>query len=436
MPLMPVNPVEVDSVSAQARAAVIVGGGIGALAAGISLTNAGWTVSIYEKESAIRASGGALMLWPNATRALQRLGVLDAVKEKASIITTAEIRHVQGCSFNKLPVGLFEQKFGTPCLVVQRSHLLRALADQLAAVGVPDERIHFSKEVVSVDHHAAVVRFADGTQAEGNVIIGADGVHSAVRASIINDGQPSSLQQWAFVGMSKRTDALHHALQPYVNHADFAEISARITERFASVVPSTTVGTVATGLRFWYATLPGDWVYWYAVVSGKRRREEGIHTRDDLARLMAPWGQPTTALVHTAAAADVRLVEIHYRKPISSWHRGRVAVLGDAAQPMSPDLGQGAGMALEQAVTLGWALEPWGRVDAALGRYSASCISRTAAVASASRIVAETSMPDDSRLASLRDQIWNATPDSAAILHLEMLIAPGVRAPGARAPGL
>lgn len=400
MPVMSASPVDVDEVHPRSRSAVIIGAGVGALAAGIALRQAGWEVGIYERDAALRTKGGALMLWPNATRALSRLGVLDAVAAGASEIHTAQIRHVQGPRFNRLPVRHLATKFGAPCLVVKRSHLLQVLADQL-----PVNSLHFSRAAAEVDAKHATAVFEDGSSVGGNVVIGADGVHSAVRRCLLNDGPPASVRQWAFVGMSRRTDAL----------VDLA-------------AAGTTVGTVATGLRFWYAVLPDDWIYWYAVVSDKRRREEGLHDRADLSRLLAPWGQPTSALIETAEEWTV--VEIHHRTPIGSWHRGRVALLGDAAQPMSPDLGQGAGMALEQAVVLGRVLAPRGRVDAALGRYSARCIPRTASVASASRIVAETSMPDDARLASMRDRIWMGTPDSAAMLHLEMLIAPGCEAPG------
>lgn len=382
------------------REAVIVGGGVGALAAALALQANGWSVQAFEREAHLRAQGGALMLWPNATRALARLGVLAKVRAQAIEVQRAHVVHEGGKVFQRLPVHQLAETFCAPCLVVRRSALLEVLHGEL-----PPDTVQFGAECTGVDLTTGVAAFAN-QKLEADLILGADGLNSAVRKSMFGDAQCRSAKQDAWIGMT----------------------------RLREVPEGVTVGSVGRGLRSWFAAVGDGWVYWYAIVSHGRREAEGIYPKDEsgevnlraLARAFSRWHDPLPALIAAADPEQVTVVEIRDRPAVPSWQRGNVALLGDAAQPMTPDLGQGAGMALESAVALGRALAPEVPVEVGLARYAAARIPRATAVALASRFVADTSMPDDPRKCDQRDRAWELTPQAAAMLQLEMVIAPGM----------
>jgi 2-polyprenyl-6-methoxyphenol hydroxylase-like FAD-dependent oxidoreductase len=328
---------------------VIVGAGIGGLATGLALKRAGWHVRIFERAPVAREIGFGLGLAPYAISALRELGVAEGVLAQAA---TAD-------SMAALTSGRLRMEFREPHGTVLRAFDLhrRELPDVplpamvlrpvlhtalLRAVG-PDA-VTTGREAISFDDDGAHVtlRFADGGQVAGDVLIGADGVGSIVRRQM-HAGEPPPRPSGYF-GLRGVSPAVH-----LLEGRHFIAYFGRGIE--AAVVQAS-------------ATM----VYWYLSLLAGDVRRGPVDAADVLRRFTADFDPQFKALA--AAASDMRLDELFVRDPLARWGEGRVTLAGDAAHPVLPHTGQGAAQALEDAVALGRALATGDPTDG-LRRYEA-----------------------------------------------------------------
>jgi 2-polyprenyl-6-methoxyphenol hydroxylase-like FAD-dependent oxidoreductase len=160
--------------SGQPRSAIVIGAGIGGLAAAIALIDRGWDVTVLERESHLDATGAALAIWPNGTRALGRLGLADLVERAASRPMSAVIRKANGRPMVKHPPEALRRRYGAPLVGVRREELLEAEYARL-----PQGTVRFDCPVTIV--HDGTVEFAGGSVLAADLIVGADGLHSRAR---------------------------------------------------------------------------------------------------------------------------------------------------------------------------------------------------------------------------------------------------------------
>ena len=179
------------------RTALIVGAGIGGLSAAIALRQAGWDVRVFERTPSARELGFGLLVAPNAMRALGELGVADIVLARGWTPTEGEARRVNGRVIRRVAFPPPEV-MGGPTVVALRQALHGALLDAvgLAAVTLDAEAVGFAE-----DGDRVALHLADGTSVEGDVLVGADGVHSVLRRVLHPDEPPPpSLVAGAFAG--------------------------------------------------------------------------------------------------------------------------------------------------------------------------------------------------------------------------------------------
>jgi 2-polyprenyl-6-methoxyphenol hydroxylase-like FAD-dependent oxidoreductase len=334
--------------------ALIVGAGIGGLAAGIALTRAGLEVDVYERADAMHEVGAGISLWANAIHALGTLGLEEAILSASAPGTVAGLRVPDGTIVTTPAMADLEQRVGVVCIVLHRAELQSAL---LGAFG--RERVHLGATCVRVieDRDGAHAEFADGSVARGDVVVGADGLSSVVRAG------------------------LHGAAPPtYAGYTAWRAVVPFDTRR---VQGSETWGA---GARFGMVPMSGNRVYWFAtknVPEGERQRDEKAGLRD----LFRGWHDPVEALIDATDPASILRNDIYDRPVLGRWGRGRVTLLGDAAHPMTPNLGQGACQALEDAVVLARCLQDQPDIAMALRAYETRRISRANALVRRSRQV-------------------------------------------------
>ena len=373
--------------------ALVIGAGIAGLATAIALRRTGRDVLVLERAPQLREVGAGISLWPNAVKALRRLGVGDAVEAAGAPARDAVFRSWRGAQLGVSITSQLEGRFGTPLVLVHRARLQTVLRAALAPDAI---RLGAECAAVDQDERSVTVRLAGGAVERGAVAIGADGLHSRVRAALFGDGRPRYAGVTAWRGVVPLDDTLDHRVSG--------------GESFGR------------GSLFGVARLSGSQVYWWA---GVRCREGGGDApgaeKSALLRAFADWHDPIPELV-AATPPDAILRTCLYDRPaLERLSVGRIALVGDAAHPMLPNLGQGACQAIEDAVVLGDELV--GRdVVAALGRYGARRAVHTADVMRASRQMSWVAHLRSPVAAGLRNTLLRASPASASLRRLEPIV--------------
>jgi 2-polyprenyl-6-methoxyphenol hydroxylase-like FAD-dependent oxidoreductase len=349
------------------RTAVIVGAGIGGLAAGIALGRAGWNVRIVERATSPRELGFALALAPNAMAALRELGVADAVERKGAEVDVFDVRRGDGALLKRI-----DFRGGTARSVVTLRPALHGTL--LDAVG--PEALLLGREVEGFANApaGATINLAGGTSLDADIVIGADGVGSAIRRRL-HPGEPPPRPSG------------YHALRG---------VTHDVPHRPGDV--STTI-YLGDGIEAGVARASATSFYWYMSLADEFVPSTTASAAQILEKCTRGMDERFVSIARAARLDNLRLERLWIRDPISEWGNGPVTLLGDAAHPVLPHTAQGAALALEDAVALGLALAPGGDPIAALRRYEAVRSRRTRRVIRAGpRIAAMTTTRSRTRI--------------------------------------
>ncbi|MGD1859021.1 MAG: FAD-dependent urate hydroxylase HpxO [Leptolyngbyaceae cyanobacterium] len=304
--------------------AVVIGAGMAGLAIGISLRQAGYEVEIYEKTSKIRPAGAGISLWSNGIKVLNRLGLGKEVAAIGGQMNRMEYRTHQDELLNHIDLIPLINEVGQRPYPVSRTDLQEIM---LAAFG-PDQ-VHLNMRCVGVkqDEHSATAIFEDGSMATGDVVIGADGIHSEIRSYVAGE--------------------THTRYADYVNWNGLVAVDDDLPAHDSWVI------YVGEGKRASMMPVGGDRFYFFfgcPKPPGTTTAPKDIPA--ELADIFAGWAEPVQHLIKKLDPEQVNRLEISDLDPLPQLAKGRVVLVGDSAHASTPTLGQGGCQAMEDAEVL------------------------------------------------------------------------------------
>lgn len=363
---------------------LVIGGGIGGLATARALLLVGLDAVVFERAAELRAVGAGLSLFRNALAALDALGLGDRVRQAGAELTRLETRSVRGDVLARVTAASFGWDDPVIGIGIHRADLAGLLADSLDGVEVCTgaELVDFHEEAGGV-----VARFADGREERGDLLIGADGLHSRVRAKLHGDVPPRYAGYLAWRGVVTYTDSRFPAGHAWEVHGQ--------------------------GSRFGLVHIDDARVYWFATANRPAGSTDApMGRKAELLARFGDWFGPIPAVIAATPDDAILRNDVFDRDPLPVWGRGRVTLLGDAAHPMTPDIGQGACQALEDAVVLAAALTEHQPVEAALRAYEAAREARTTPMVRLARRLGRVAQWQHPLAYRLREAATRLAPDA------------------------
>lgn len=361
----------------------IIGGGIGGLCAALALQQRNIDAVAYERAVEPRDVGAGLIVWPNAMKVLRALGVGEAVVSAGARLTRSQIRAADGKALYETSLDELETSCGAPVIAIHRAALHRILADALKPGAL---RFAMSCTGFAQDAHSVAIQFEGSRTVRADLLIGADGIHSVVRKQMFPD--------------IRRRYSGYTAWRGVVETAD--ETALGVTSE-----------SWGRGARFGIVRIDHRRVYWFATHNQPPGDASSPAERKmRLLKIFGDWHDPIRYLLEATPASAILQNDIYDIPPFAPWTRGRITLLGDAAHPTTPTMGQGACMAIESA----YVLARWLHVETdhilALQRYEVERRARTAWVTNTSRRLGAGAQIANPILCSLRNWLVRLLPKS------------------------
>jgi 2-polyprenyl-6-methoxyphenol hydroxylase-like FAD-dependent oxidoreductase len=371
-----------------AQRVVIIGAGIGGLTAAIALRDAGFHVEVHERAEALRPVGAGLTIQPNAILALRALGLSEAVERAGAQLRAGAVMRADGTPLMKMPDRLVDElvrELGAGIIGIHRATLHEILLDALGR-----EHVRLGHACLGFSQVGDVVRVRFGdAEIACDLLIGADGIHSAVRAALHGESEPE-----------------------YAGYTSFRGVTA---DRCG--LPESFGGELwGRGRRFGGCCIDGGRFYWFATVNAPadQQYESRAAQKADLLARFSSFGLQVPALIESTPEEAILRTDIRDRRPLSRWGRGAVTLLGDAAHAMTPNLGQGACQAIEDALALSRALTRTASPELGLRAYEAARTKRANAVVVTARRLGAVGQWQNPLACTLRDTLFSWLPASAS----------------------
>jgi 2-polyprenyl-6-methoxyphenol hydroxylase-like FAD-dependent oxidoreductase len=355
---------------------LIVGGGIGGLAAAVGLRRAGVEVSVFERSREVGEVGSAFFLWTNGMKALQELGLADEVEALGDKVERSEYRNSGGKLLVDWSVGDVARKLGAPNVAVPRSDLQRVLA------GAARDDLRLERECTGFtqDDSGVTVQFADGSEEQGDVVIAADGLHSRI--------------------------AEQAGLQTELRYGGYSVLRAVTPFEHPKMPAATFAQNLGRGTAMLFLPVGQGRVYWAA---SEVSPQSGKPPADDLKAWMLStfkkYADPIVPMIEATPPDQIRWLEIFDREPKARWGESRLTLMGDAAHAMLPTMAQGACQSLEDGVVLSKCLAESGDPVAALRTYESRRMERANGYVNHSQRIAKMGGSKNPIACAIRDRM-------------------------------
>ncbi|MPV86868.1 FAD-dependent monooxygenase [Ostreibacterium oceani] len=303
--------------------ATIIGAGISGLTTALTLKKNGLNVNIYEGSSEIKPVGAGIILANNAMQVFQKMGIQDKIEKTGNKISTVKITDAQLNRISDIDLTEFEKQYGVYNVAIHRGKLQKILANEVGY-----ENIKLSKRLSKIDKNRMfTLTFEDKTTLESSVVIGADGLNSTVRNQLFAASTLRNAKQTCWRGVCDIE-------LPEKYHNELNEAWGK-------------------GKRFGFVKISDKKVYWYALTNLKKARENS----EDLTDIFSEFHNDILHIISKTAINQIMVTDIIDLKPMDKWQSDNICLVGDAAHATTPNLGQGACQAIEDAYIIGQLLD-------------------------------------------------------------------------------
>jgi 2-polyprenyl-6-methoxyphenol hydroxylase-like FAD-dependent oxidoreductase len=363
----------------------ILGGGIGGLTTAIALKNAGISCEVYETAEKFKPVGAGLSIAINAMKALEYLGLHTPVLEKGNQYAEGKMLSTKGKTLQTLPMDKLRKKFNNTAVAIHRHELHDILANNLG-----DIPVHFNKKCINMERSEKGIHlsFQDGTHIVTGYLIAADGIHSVIRKKLLPNSSPRFSKQTCWRGVCEKE----------IPGLDYTVLSE----------------TWGLGTRFGIVPLSNKRAYWFAVKDAPK--EENIwatYTPAQLADLFKDYHSPVKEIILNTPASAIFWNNLSDLTPIKQFAFDNILLLGDAAHATTPNLGQGACMAIEDAAVLQSLLKKEKDLIKVFQQFEKERIQRTTKIVNTSYQFGKLAQTSNPVLAGLRNMIFPLLPDAS-----------------------
>ncbi len=354
---------------------VIIGAGIGGLTTALALKQSGQEVVIYESATEIKPLGAGILIANNAMQIYEKLGVRHKIENAGHKISNIKITDTQLHTISDTKLEKFEKKYGVYNVAIHRARLQKILADE---IGV--EHIQLAKRLSKIEKDEGFkLTFEEGTTVNCEVLIGADGIKSTVRNQLLGTGNIRDTHQKCWRGVSELD------WNSKYNHEAF-EVWGK-------------------GKRVGFVKISDTEVYWYAVINATLMKENS-----DIATLFSEFHPEVCQLISETPKDKIIFSDITDLQPIHQWHNGKACVIGDAAHATTPNMGQGACQAIEDAYVIGQLFKQGKSVEEIVAQYEKLRIKKAHFIVNTSWRIGKLAHLENSMAVWLRNTLMKTMP--------------------------
>jgi len=372
----------------------IIGGGIGGLTLAIAMQRKGYDVTVFEGATQIKPLGAGLVLAANAVKALSSVGICEEVLAKGKIIRKLFIKDQYGAVLSETDAEKISERFG----MINNFTIHRADLHEVLLRHLQPGSLELGKSCVDFISEGEKVKliFQDGTTTSADYIVAADGIHSVFRKKLIPDSLP--------------------------RFAGYTCWRAVIDDIPAGLNLEETVETWGAGSRFGVVPLTDKRLYWFACLNAKPNDENMRNYQvKDLLRHFGEFHDPVTKILMRTKNEQLIWSDIIDLQPIDRFAFKNIVLTGDAAHATTPNMGQGACMALEDAAVLANCIDDYSTVEEAFKQFETKRLARTAKIINTSRTLGRVAQLENPLLMGLRNTAIRLTPKKIAERQFKFL---------------
>lgn len=358
----------------------IIGAGIGGLTTAIALEQKGFKIRIFEQAKQIKEVGAGIILANNAMQVYEKLELQKVIDENGNPISSMNITKSNLKPLSKIDLSYFEQKHNTRSIAIHRGKLQQILIDKLKSIEINLD--HKLTTIVKNDN-GYDLNFENGNQIQSSTVLGADGLNSIVRRNIFPNNSIRNANQICWRGVTEYE-------LPFKYRNELNEAWGK-SERFG------------------FVQISENKVYWYALKSFKKNKNE--FSINDLHQYFSSYNPIIKDIINSTQKEQINTAEISDLKPTNIWFKENVCLIGDSAHATTPNMGQGACQAIEDAFVLSECLCKY-EINKAFSEFQKLRLLKAHQVVKASWLIGKMAHLKNPILIGLRNQMLRLTPSS------------------------
>lgn len=358
----------------------IIGAGIGGLTTAIALEQKGIKTRVFEQTEQIKEVGAGIILANNAMQVYEKLGLRKVIEENGNQISSMNITKSNLKPLSKIDLSYFERKHSTKNIAIHRGKLQQILIDKLNST-----EILYDHKLTSIakSENGYDLKFENGNQIQTSTVLGADGLNSIVRQKMFPNNSIRNANQICWRGVTEYKLPL--------------KFRNELNEAWGK------------SERFGFVQISENKVYWYALTSFRKNKDE--FSINDLHQYFSSYNSVIRDIINSTKKEQINTAEISDLKPTNTWFKENLCLIGDSAHATTPNMGQGACQAIEDAFVISECLDKY-EIGQAFAEYQKLRLPKAHQVVKTSWLIGKMAHLTNPILIGLRNQILRLTPTS------------------------